>query len=1282
MTTIQDTLTYIDGSKANGRLVVSWKPFTVSGVNAAGGELEWEIVDGVVDISLYSNTGALPSGSYYVAKYELENGAVYNEQWMVPNLPIVNLGQVRVSFPPSPSVMISPLQLTSLNAQPGMFLMWDGTRWVPGYPSSYNLNPNWIIVAAGAAGNDVNVTGSPVSLGSAVTINVPDAGAAARGVVTTAAQTFAGSKTFANSLAITGDVNITGSYLVNGAPFIVAQSPWLVDIDAATHRLDNVKAIGVGAPAQDQVGVYLSTPITGGIVEALLGVSKNPTGHMGALFQNDSNHTFALRLYGSQSGITPNLARLEIAGADLSFAIGDRANDVIEQMRITQAGYVGMGTGNPSAFLTVAGSRATAYSADDAATWADVLSENWTTAAGAATGIGFSIVTSPFIGDRTVVAGIAAVRNSSAADADTSLAFITRAPGSPSAERMRITAAGLVGIGLLPAVYSLEVSGDVNVTGVYRVNGVPISSGGGGSVASVFTRTGAVVAQAGDYTAAQVTNAVSTLGSYADPAWITALAWAKITGVPALVPATRKVIAGFGLAGGGALSADVTLTAVLMGASGASHTAGLAPDPGAASGATRYLREDATWAIPSGAGGGLTDPTTTKGDLIVRGAAAVTRLGVGADGQVLVADAAQALGVKWAAASGGVASVFTRTGAVVAAAGDYTAAQVTNAVSVLGSYADPPWITSLAWAKITGAPGVGGQTPWLTDIDAKTHNLNNVGLMGIGLASASGIPLSIRNDAALRQIVTSTAGTDCGISLQCLAAGGRIYSFYSSGGTSGISAGVLGQGCFAIYDDTVGSTRLGITAAGDMYVPGQLGVQKMPGCSLDVAGIIRSTSGTIDLRVQAGASSAAGVGTFSNDPLLFFVNSIETMRITTAGHVGINTQTAVDWLSITCVPFAGNANGGIRLQSPSAEWVARLALKSNAGGAPRFALDFGTETVSVIQGHVGVNAIAPAYELDVTGTARTTAGFLTQGKVGIGTLSPTGNLTVIPASNPTTVAAATQIQVGEASDASQYRMSVGYYLGSSLWTGVIQSMANGVGGLLVLNPLGGNVGVGTQAPSAVFHVALGTVGIGPVIATRLDSLDSNAVTSEVRMVLAEGGSWYQGISGAYGNGAPYLAFSVNGIGSPNTWAERMRITATGAVGIGKVPAYSLDVSGDCNITGTYRVNGTPLATGGGGGGITAQSIVTGSRALGGIYQVNPAGKPTFVCVTLNIPSSGAGATAYSDSGSNPSNVVAQMSLSSGANSGVLTLSFWVLPGNYMKVLQIGSASIFQWVEWF
>lgn len=42
----------------------------------------------------------------------------------------------------------------------------------------------------------------------------------------------------------------------------------------------------------------------------------------------------------------------------------------------------------------------------------------------------------------------------------------------------------------------------------------------------------------------------------------------------------------------------------VFGASGTSHSTGIVPDPGATAGVTRFLREDATFAVPAGGGGG------------------------------------------------------------------------------------------------------------------------------------------------------------------------------------------------------------------------------------------------------------------------------------------------------------------------------------------------------------------------------------------------------------------------------------------------------------------------------------------------------------------------------------------------------------------------------------------------------------------------------------------------------------------------------------------------------
>lgn len=77
------------------------------------------------------------------------------------------------------------------------------------------------------------------------------------------------------------------------------------------------------------------------------------------------------------------------------------------------------------------------------------------------------------------------------------------------------------------------------------------------------------------------------------------------------VPATRLINTNLPLTGGGDLSVDRTHGVNDFIASGALHARGTVPTPGAVAGATRYLREDATWVVPpAGAGGGGSGVTT------------------------------------------------------------------------------------------------------------------------------------------------------------------------------------------------------------------------------------------------------------------------------------------------------------------------------------------------------------------------------------------------------------------------------------------------------------------------------------------------------------------------------------------------------------------------------------------------------------------------------------------------------------------------------------------------
>ena len=126
------------------------------------------------------------------------------------------------------------------------------------------------------------------------------------------------------------------------------------------------------------------------------------------------------------------------------------------------------------------------------------------------------------------------------------------------------------------------------------------------------------------------------------------------------------------------------------------------------------------WATPAPSGGTASwNVVTTKGDLIVATAdSTVIRLGVGSNGQVLVADSAQTAGVKWANFGTIQESLLDAKGDLIVATANDTPARVavgTNGQVLSansGATAGVSWIDAFIVDRVAYWPGTGGVGTW------------------------------------------------------------------------------------------------------------------------------------------------------------------------------------------------------------------------------------------------------------------------------------------------------------------------------------------------------------------------------------------------------------------------------------------------------------------------------------------------------------------------------------------------------------------------------------------
>ena len=98
--TISDTVYRADGSLAGGTLLISWPTFsTAAGQAVAAGRKSVTLAPGgVLSVALVPNTGSTPAGTFYTVVYQLDDGTVKTEFWIVTSSSPTTIAAVRTTL--------------------------------------------------------------------------------------------------------------------------------------------------------------------------------------------------------------------------------------------------------------------------------------------------------------------------------------------------------------------------------------------------------------------------------------------------------------------------------------------------------------------------------------------------------------------------------------------------------------------------------------------------------------------------------------------------------------------------------------------------------------------------------------------------------------------------------------------------------------------------------------------------------------------------------------------------------------------------------------------------------------------------------------------------------------------------------------------------------------------------------------------------------------------------------------------------------------------------------
>jgi hypothetical protein len=888
-------------------------------------------------------------------------------------------------------------------------------------------------------------------------------------------------------------------------------------------------------------------------------------------------------------------AQLSINPNDISgpvFAIG---SSTATKFVVTNGGNVGIGTANPTVplFIEQSGSGApTAF----------LLNNSSVAAADLGSGLYFD-------GGSVHQAGYQSGWNG-AATTDAYLAFYTRGSNSLT-EKMRITSAGNVGIGSTSPYRKLSiVGGDVQIGDASASNNNNlIFVGKSGSVNAETNYIGFVNGYTDPVLSAKISFYRGGAGNDGQLAFSTATGGVNSEamrldthgwlGIGTTSPFARVSLAGTAagttnlLAISTSTAASATSTALIIDRNGnlsllngANLTVG---GDLSVTGATTYtglttfsngFLSLASSTVTSGLfsmnGGASTTQLTTTGSTYL--ATAGGNVGIGTTASNLPLMVSAATGIVNTTSTTGTNRVFfqaSNTGGNYSFGGENS---VGNGLFAAGGGGLPYALAISAPASRVLQFGSGGTV---------RMTLDSNGLLGIGTTSPYSL-LSISNSAStavntpLFTIASTTAGTATSTLMTVLASGNvgigtnNPTQVLEVNGVAKVNSslvvGSYGNFGSSNYFGQASSVLTGVGTNADAVVRSAAGNVYFAASTVTAPQMILTSSGNVGigttspyslLSISNSASTAVNTPLFTIASTTAGTATSTLMTVLANGHVivgnGTDQSTFTIYTANTSAPFQ------FRNSSNSNNRIADVTLNSNAG---IFELFDSADTAQI--------------KLRADGNSS----YFNVGNVGIGTTTPQGKLQVAADSTglPQTGVYG-QIEATLAATPTK-RLSLGYDSGNDV--GFIQALQNGVAYKnLLLNPSGGNVGIGTTSPASPLSIvaSMGTLGVTPGEGIRVirgssptQYISINEDDGSTHTIQAMGAKPLFFLNQDSTVSGTAFAFRGNNSVYRNTGTQFLTILNSGNIGVGSsTPWAQLSVNPD-GITGPAFAIGSSTAT--------------------------------------------------------------------------------------------------------